>query len=994
MPIIYIKNNPLAGASSVFDNLVGYQLVTGGGLTFGTFEFTPSIFETNPRKFETNVFDAPVSLESLGINDIGDVKTAISKQLDVYPNYDITQVMNFVMYGSLSKRFSVSITNVINNFPASIDVNFYDNNLNTGYTATNIVYDAITDDTTFDINIEKIYNPFGVDFSQNSAINLLANEIAVSEYRDLTKYYVDYVLSINGVVYPLVILNPSESLTEGTLTITVSGSPFGVSSSNSVQSFIIRPSDFLYNLVLKSQLDELEQFMLNTLSSPIYTMTLQVPQENDNGQFTLVDTNITFPLDGVWNIDILSESFSAYLDNIQVIANYFDNARTNLISRFFVSDSLKEFDTFDRRIESMLQIYGRSFDEVKKFIDSLAYMNSVNYTPKNDIPSQLLVNLGQTLGWQENFQFLTDQTLIESIFGDNSDFKYPAYNRSQTPLELNYSFYRNLVINSFYLFKSKGTRRSIEFILRLFGAPEALVEFNEHIYIADQKINLTKFNSDLSKIQTGNYIDNDPVFSASTYTLSGYTYTAITENTTSLIVNFNTTNYPLDRLTGYPKQPKDSDQLFFQMGAGWYQLTPKHKSLEIATRTGVAPNIEYGTEFEPFTYGNKYLNIFRKFPYIDEGFTLSKYVDNKKSWSRDNTLMRVSVDGSYNAYYFVSDERLLLNVKNTSIFLNPSQGLLYDVWVQSNEYDYPIPQSGLTFPYATTGGTDATEINPQPKSKSFFEFAATFAKNMINVRNRMYINDGKTGGYPTLQSIFWKYIESPYTVNIPTNKYTYEKLIKFVEGINPYWIKLVEQMIPATTLWMGGLKFENSIFHKQKYVYKRVMSGCTGNEPKVITASNIDVYISSLTPIASGDEFITSPIFSDICIKNGISLVATPLETFPVILGNAIGSTIEELDLSCDGTNVLTSWYSEIVLNSTIVAKVKFYDGIGNDDVPTNDLWQTSLINALSNLYYYDINYTTPINGVIKFIDLDCVDEIATNKLLTINVGVDVNIIC
>ena len=65
MPIIYIKNNPLAGASSVFDNLVGYQLVTGGGLTFGTFEFRPSIFETIPRKFQTNVFDAPVNLESL-----------------------------------------------------------------------------------------------------------------------------------------------------------------------------------------------------------------------------------------------------------------------------------------------------------------------------------------------------------------------------------------------------------------------------------------------------------------------------------------------------------------------------------------------------------------------------------------------------------------------------------------------------------------------------------------------------------------------------------------------------------------------------------------------------------------------------------------------------------------------------------------------------------------------------------------------------------------
>jgi hypothetical protein len=991
MPKIYIKNSPGSGGG-VFDNLVGYQLVTGGGLTSSTFEFTPYISERIPRKFYTNVFDAGINLESLGISDIGDVRTVLSKEFDVYPNYDITQVMSFVMYGSLSKRLSVSITKIINNFPASIDVNFYDNDLITGYTATNIVYDSITDDTTFDIDVSKIHNPLGVDFSVNSDTNLMTKEIKVSEYRNLTQYYADYILSISGVSYPLVILNASDSLNEGILNITVSGSPFGTSSSFSVDSFIIRPSNFLYNLILKSNFDELEQYILNTLSSPIYTMTLQVPQENDNGQFTLVNTNLSFPLDGIWNIDILSEQFTKYLNDVQDIATYFDNARTNLISRFFVSDSLKEFDTFDRRIESMLQIYGRSFDEVKKFIDSLAHMNSVNYTPKNDIPSQLLLNLGQTLGWEENFQFLTDQTLMESIFGNNSDFKYPAYNRSQTPLELNYSFYRNLVINSFYLFKSKGTRRSIEFILRLFGAPEALIEFNEHIYLADQKINLIKFNTELTKLQTGTYIDIDPITTVSTYKFNGITYSSVTENTSLINVNFNTENYPLDRETGYP-QPKKSSQLFFQMGAGWYQLTSKHKSLEITTKVGTGASAEYGTEFQPFTYGNKYLDIFRKFPYIDEGFTLSKYVDNKKSWSRDNTLMRVSVDGNYNAYYFVNDERLLLNVKNISLFLNPAQGLLYDVWVQSKDYDYPIPQSGLTFPYPTTGGTDSTIINPQPKSKSFFEFASTFTKNMINVRNRMHITDGKTGGYPTLQSIFWKYIEAPYAVGIPTNKYTYDNLIKFVEGINPYWIKMVEQMIPATTLWMGGIKFENSIFHKQKYVYKRLMQNVFGTKPKALSDTT-NYSISSLTAITSGDDYITSPIFSDICIKNGITMIATPTDSFSVILGNVINGALTEYNLSCDGSNVLTTWYSEIILNSKIVSKIKFYDGIGNDDAPTNAQWGNALISALSNLEYYDINYNNPSDGVVNFIDLDCVDDIASNKLLTINVGVDVNIIC
>lgn len=59
-----------------------------------------------------------------------------------------------------------------------------------------------------------------------------------------------------------------------------------------------------------------------------------------------------------------------------------------------VTGSIKEFDTPDQRVEKVLQLYGREFDEVKKFIDALAYMNSVNYQVGNDIPSQLLSNLG------------------------------------------------------------------------------------------------------------------------------------------------------------------------------------------------------------------------------------------------------------------------------------------------------------------------------------------------------------------------------------------------------------------------------------------------------------------------------------------------------------------------------------------------------------------------------------------------------------------------
>ena len=60
-------------------------------------------------------------------------------------------------------------------------------------------------------------------------------------------------------------------------------------------------------------------------------------------------------------------------------------------------------------------------------------------------------------------------------------------------------------MNTAYLFKSKGTRKSIEFILGLLGAPEALVEFNEYVVLADAKINLNKFDNNWTSISGGAY---------------------------------------------------------------------------------------------------------------------------------------------------------------------------------------------------------------------------------------------------------------------------------------------------------------------------------------------------------------------------------------------------------------------------------------------------------------------------------------------------------
>lgn len=977
---------PGNGAGTFSDNIVGLQTVEGGGLTQGNFEFTTSITERVVRTFDVGAFSEPMSLEMMNINSVDESRRIIATQFRVYPNYDISQVLNFSLYGSLSKRLSVSITKIINYFPASLDIGVVGYNFQTGATAQDIVYDEINDETFFRVNISRIKNPFDIDYTINATVNLSLREISVSPYRNLNNTYLDYCVAINDDIFQIVSFTPSQTFDTGFLEFYVAGNPFG-GDSQIFQDYQIRPNDFIVDKLFAENFDEIENFLLNRLITPEYTALFQVPVQNERGEFFTNVTPVTWPKDGVWNLDIRSLNFENYITKLQDIAVDLDSYKTNLVSRFLVADSLKEFDTVGQKVEKIFQIYGRSFDEVKQFIDSLAYMNSVNYNVGNDIPSQLLVNLSQTLGWSSNFSPITDEDFLQSIFGNTSEPTYPGYARALTPTEINYQFYRNLILNSAYLFKSKGTRRSIEFLMRLIGAPDALLEFNEHIYLADQRINLDQFYTQWARISGGTYSQDSPAYlPGSTYKLKGKTFTATTQNTNYQSISITLGSYPMDR-NGYPKAPIETESYFFQIGAGWYEQTPQHRSpdmVEITGRVYTGQNYDIQTKLQPFTYGQIYLDRFRDFPYMDEGFKLRKTIDNKKSWLTGDDRFRIADDAGYDAYYFTDDEKLVLNVKNVDLFLNAGQGLVYDVWEQSRLYDYPIPESGLTVNYPVPGGVDSTFVKPEPKKKTFFEFYQTFWENLINVRNRQFITDGKTGGYPTLQSIWWKYIQSEQTVGIPTNKYTYQKLIDYINGIGPYWMKLVEQMVPATTIWNTGTRLENSVLHKQKFVYRR-QRGC----------QFIPVEVEPCFVVASIFDYTCATEYTDFYIypwMNGDRLVA---RGFDSILSNRLNSFLSENGLTlnqCIENSVQSVWYIDLKIGSEQIILEPFYYGWGYSDVPSNTLWRNTLINYLPNLYTRGFTYT--LNGNYLTITSLTLKPMNIGELVSLQVGINLSINC
>ncbi len=177
---------PQSSAANEFsNNLVGVQLVTGGGLTQANFNFTTNISEKQNRTFNIGTFSDPINLESINIDNNIEAAEILANNYRVYPNYDLSQVTNFTQYGSLVKRFSVSITKIINFYPAGLEVSPNTNKFITQETAFNITYDAVEDDTTFEVSVSSIRNPFDIDYTVNAETNMLFNEMEVSPLRNM-----------------------------------------------------------------------------------------------------------------------------------------------------------------------------------------------------------------------------------------------------------------------------------------------------------------------------------------------------------------------------------------------------------------------------------------------------------------------------------------------------------------------------------------------------------------------------------------------------------------------------------------------------------------------------------------------------------------------------------------------------------------------------------------------------------------------------------------
>jgi hypothetical protein len=764
-----VPSKAASGAQTFSDNLVGNQITDGTGqLTNSNFALDKIIVEKDSKEFKTAKFSDFLTLDTLK------KETDVPTTQDGYDNTSVVdEKIKFKsdvndagksLFGSLKSRLSVAIAKIIQKYPASLYTDASNPIGISEYTAQNISYDEVNKITTFNVEKSKLFNPF--DITLNTPASNIKPE-TTNKIRNLYSSYKKYVLDYKGETYNVISYSEPTSSNFNIITFKVKGSPF---TNNTSDSFLIRPNDGITEEFFLG-LDDLESLLLNRETSPKFQSSFRVPRESfDQSTTDIVSISYNWPITkDEWNIQITGLEYEQYIYNLSSIADEIDDYKSNLIVRFLTAPQLFEFDTNEQKAQSVFQLYGQSFDRVKKYIDNIAYMRNVSYDGINNVPDILLKNLSDNLGFKAINLF--DEKSLDDTLYKKHDTQYGALTTGKSLVESEHEFYRRLLINLAYIYKSKGTKDSIIFFLKFLGAPEPLIKIDEYVYIVDETPLPNSVQDDIYYTING----------AITKTIiTGFTSTPVTylTGTTTPTTNLTRDEFPIDSDNVPRNITNIADDIFFQKGSGWYDITIDHRSplitdLDKSTLTGRIKTVK--TKNSAFTYGEDYFDSFRTFNGLDYGFELtSKVVDNKGD-----------IDNDLSDY--------VLNRKNIGVYLAPSKAIDYDIWKQSRNLELSFgsltPQTGVTF----------------------LEFLETTLSSII--KNSNVIKYETT--YPELNDVYSKYLST-----VP-NPYDLITVNEFVNKMSPYWTQIVEQFIPATTLWTGGNLIENNKFGRSKYKYKK-----------------------------------------------------------------------------------------------------------------------------------------------------------------------------
>lgn len=460
--------------------------------SFGAFQVTSNFDSkiTTDYSNTLSTFVRPVTLETMGVSEVqSQILHTYSTQAVL--NLDRSDLNTFVRFGSAYEFLRVSVQNIILAYPGSL----YANNqklLGGNDTYTNRTYDPITNTCTFYVPVICLINKFGLVY--NNGNTSLPDD---KELKNLNLSYENYVISTSlepSISYPIIefignSINSDDVLMRDYLKIVVKGNPFIEMGSGVTGQlgFHIKPNNIIFE-EFRALLNPYETHIIserNDING--FKFIIKNPTLLDDGNIVYSNSALLWTTGDGYNIDIDTPNYQKFLQILLTIGAKYDKIKTDLVARFLTPASLKTYDfTEEGKITKLLRIYGKEFDEIREFIDSLVYINKVTYDKLNNVPDQLVKNMARTFGW-DYFSLINESELVNSFL--TIDETERNLHEDLLPAEIDIELWRRILNNTNYFWKSKGTREAIKSMFLLIGIPEPFINITEYVYTVEGKIN-------------------------------------------------------------------------------------------------------------------------------------------------------------------------------------------------------------------------------------------------------------------------------------------------------------------------------------------------------------------------------------------------------------------------------------------------------------------------------------------------------------------------
>lgn len=131
-------------------------------------------------------------------------------------------------------------------------------------------------------------------------------------------------------------------------------------------------------------------------------------------------------------------------------------------------------------VKNFLYVMGYQYDQIKLFIDQLSNFLKVEYGDFDQTPDVLLDELGKFFGW--NFDGSYSDISISKYISGRGILAGPDSNKDlDTKLfEIKNQIWKRTLLNLMHLYKMKGTRESVESLMRIYGLNRNIAKLKEY----------------------------------------------------------------------------------------------------------------------------------------------------------------------------------------------------------------------------------------------------------------------------------------------------------------------------------------------------------------------------------------------------------------------------------------------------------------------------------------------------------------------------------